>query len=190
MGKYLFWKPKIDFIFAVILLVLLFPVLLFFFITSSMDVHSNGIFKQERVGQFGKTFIIYKFQTINPRENSASGFGRFLRKYKIDELPQLFNIIKGEMSFVGPRPDIPGYYDTLQGEDRKILNLKPGLTSEASIKYRNEEESLQQQEDSEYFNDFVLFPDKVKMNLEYLEKMSLKTDIKIIIKTIITIFEK
>lgn len=168
----------------------LFPVLVIFFVVAALDTSASGLFLQQRIGQFGKSFRILKFRTIHSTTGKISKTGHFLRKYKIDELPQLFNILKGDMSFVGPRPDIPGYYDDLRGEDRKILNLKPGLTSEASIKYRNEEELLQQQEDSEYFNDFILFPDKVKMNLEYLEKMSLKTDIKIIIKTIITIFEK
>jgi lipopolysaccharide/colanic/teichoic acid biosynthesis glycosyltransferase len=88
------------------------------------------------------------------------------------------------MSFVGPRPDIPGYYDKLEGENRKILELKPGLTSEASIKYANEEELLNQQDDPLFYNDTVIFPDKVKMNLEYYYKQSILVDLQIIVKTI------
>ena len=111
-------------------------------------------------------------------------FGKFLRKSKLDELPQLLNIIKGDMSVVGPRPDIPGYYDLLEGENRKILELKPGLTSEASIKYRNEEELLQSAINSKQYNDEIIFPDKVKMNLNYYYNYNLLIDLKIILKTI------
>lgn len=107
-----------------------------------------------------------------------------MRKSKIDELPQLFNVLFGTMSLVGPRPDIPGYYDTLQGENRKILKLKPGITSEASIKYANEEVVLEQQPNPLQYNDEVIFPDKVKMNLEYYYKQSFWLDLKILFKTI------
>ena len=108
----------------------------------------------------------------------------FLRKTKIDELPQLWNILIGDMSFVGPRPDITGYYDLLEGENRKILQLKPGLTSEASIKYANEEAIIAAQPDPLHYNDTVIFPDKVKMNLAYYYSNSVVGDIKIIWKTI------
>ena len=111
-------------------------------------------------------------------------FGKFLRKSKLDELPQLLNIIKGDMSVVGPRPDIPGYYDALEGENRKILELKPGLTSEASIKYRNEEMLLKSVSNSKKYNDETIFPDKVKMNLNYYYNHNLLIDLKIILKTI------
>ena len=121
---------------------------------------------------------------MNDRLKTISMFGKFLRKSKLDELPQLFNIIKGDMSVVGPRPDIPGYYDLLEGENRKILELKPGLTSEASIKYRNEEMLLQSVSNSKKYNDEVIFPDKVKMNLNYYYNHNLLIDLKIILKTI------
>lgn len=121
---------------------------------------------------------------MNDRLQTVTWFGRFLRKSKLDELPQLFNILKGDMSVVGPRPDIPGYYDLLEGENRKILELKPGLTSEASIKYRNEEELLQNAINSKRYNDDIIFPDKVKMNLNYYYKHNLLIDLKIILKTV------
>ena len=121
---------------------------------------------------------------MNDRLKTISMFGKFLRKSKLDELPQLFNIINGDMSVVGPRPDIPGYYDLLEGENRKILELKPGLTSEASIKYRNEEELLQSAINSKQYNDEIIFPDKVKMNLNYYYNYNLLIDLKIILKTI------
>lgn len=111
-------------------------------------------------------------------------FGSFFRKYKIDELPQFFNVLIGNMSIVGPRPDIEGYYNKLVGEDRKILELKPGITSLASIKYRNEDEILEKQDYPLEYNDTIIFPDKVKMNLEYYNHQSFLVDIKIIVQTI------
>jgi lipopolysaccharide/colanic/teichoic acid biosynthesis glycosyltransferase len=139
---------------------------------------------QYRVGQFGRLFTIYKFKTMHPKTGKISGIGAFLRKYKLDELPQFINVLKGEMSIVGPRPDVEGYYDKLEGEERKILDIKPGITSEASIKYYKEEEILEQHKDALLYNDTVIFPDKVKMNLDYYYNQSLLLDIKIIIKTI------
>ena len=119
-----------------------------------------------------------------PLTGKISKLGTFLRKSKLDELPQFWNVLIGDMSFVGPRPDIAGYYDVLEGEDRKILLLKPGLTSLASIKYANEEEILGLQENSLLYNDTIIFPDKVKMNLDYYYNHSFLSDINIIIKTI------
>lgn len=187
MIRYLFWKHKSDTVLSILLLVFLFPFLLIIYVSSSLDTQSSGVFVQKRVGQYGKLFIIYKFKTIHSKTRNVSTIGKFLRKSKIDELPQLFNIIKGEMSFVGPRPDVEGYYDRLVGEERMVLQLKPGLTSEASIKYRNEGCLLAQQKDPRKYNDEVLFPDKVKLNLEYLEKMSLKEDLWIVSRTILVL---
>ena len=187
--KYPFWKRFFDFSLALLGVIVLLPVLVLLYLFSSIDVSASGLFSQQRIGQFGKPFVLYKFQSINPETQSISSYGRFIRKFKLDELPQLFNILKGDMSFVGPRPDVPGYYDLLEGEERKILLLKPGLTSEASIKYRNEDALLELQQDATAYNDTVLFPDKVRMNVLYLKKMSFKTDIKIIIRTITSIFD-
>lgn len=154
------------------------------YVAASIDTASNGLFRQIRIGQFGKEFTIFKLKTLHPKTKKITVFGRFLRKSKIDELPQLFNILVGQMSFVGPRPDIPGYYDKLIGEDRKILELKPGLTSEASIKYAQEEEILAHVKNPLEYNDTVIFPDKVKMNLEYYYKQSILVDLQIIVKTL------
>lgn len=186
--KYPLWKNILDKIMALFMVVLLMPVFIFFFILISIDTQSSGIFAQKRVGQFGHIFTIYKFKSIHASSRRISKLGSFIRRTKIDELPQLFNILKGDMSFVGPRPDVPGYYDLLKGEDREVLWLKPGLTSEASIKYRNEDQWLNSSEDPELLNDQILFPDKVKMNRKYMHKMSLKTDLNIIFKTISIIF--
>ena len=111
--------------------------------------------------------------------------GAILNKYKLNELPQLWNVLKGEMSFVGPRPDVEGYADKLTGEDRNILLLKPGITGPATLKYRNEEELLAQQDEPLKYNDEVIWPDKVKINLKYFNEQSFLGDLKIIIKTII-----
>ena len=178
-------KRIFDIAFSFILIVFFGWILLLGFVFASLDTRSNGFFLQKRVGQYGKLFTIYKLKTIHPKTREITAIGGFLRRSKIDELPQLWNVMIGEMSFVGPRPDIPGYYDTLQGEERKILELKPGITSLASIKYKREEEILSKQENPLEYNDTVLFPDKVKMNLDYYYKRSFFGDLKIIAKTII-----
>ena len=182
-------KRIFDIIFSLVGFILLLPILLFVWIAASIDTNSNGVFLQERVGQFGKLFHIYKLRTMHLKTNEVSKTGRFLRRFKLDELPQLINVLKGEMSFVGPRPDIIGYYDTLNGENRKILELKPGLTSEAAIKYANEEIVLAEQTNPLQYNDTVLFPDKVRLNLEYYYHRSFWGDLKIILKTVLVVFK-
>ena len=152
------------------------------------------IFKQNRVGQFGNLFTLYKFRTMNINHSGSSvsikGESRItplrekLRKYKIDELPGLWNILKGDMSFVGPRPDVPGFADKLIGNDRKILEMKPGLTGPASLKYANEEVILANQEDPIKYNTEVIWPDKIRINLKYYEKRNFLLDLKIIFYTL------
>ena len=151
-------------------------------------------FCQRRVGQHGKLFVLLKFRTMHnlPEGNNVTilndsrvtPFGSFLRKYKIDELPELWNVFIGDMSFVGPRPDVEGYADKLTGSDRKILDLKPGITGPATLKYRNEEEILSRQDDPLKYNDEVIWPDKVRINLQYLDNRSFWGDINLIIKTV------
>jgi len=178
-------KRTFDILFSCIALLLVWWLLILLWILLCIDTNSNGFFIQERIGQYGKKFNIFKLKTFHPRTQKISKIGIFLRKSKLDELPQLFNVLAGEMSIVGPRPDIPGYYDKLKGEERKILELKPGITSLASIKYGNEEELLAKQSDPLHYNDEIIFPDKVKMNLEYYYKHSFLGDLKIIVKTIL-----
>ena len=180
-------KAIFDFTFGLILLLLFSVLILFGFIIASIDTQSFGFYFQKRVGKNGNLFQIVKLKTIHPIKNVSSPIGKFLRKTKLDELPQLWNVVFGEMSFVGPRPDVPGYYDKLNGEERKVLSLKPGITSEAAIKYANEEFLLSLQENPSEYNDLVLFPDKVKMNLDYYYNHSMVGDIKIILKTIFPI---
>ena len=150
-----------------------------------------------RVGQFGKMFNLYKFRTMyvgadKEKEGSITvdgdrritPIGKILRKTKIDELPSLLNVLKGEMSFVGPRPDVKGYADTLTGNDKLVLNLKPGITGPATLKYANEEDLLATVDDPVRYNNEVIFPDKVKINLSYLDSINLFTDLKLIFRTV------
>ncbi|MFV8327781.1 sugar transferase [Flavobacterium sp. ZS1P14] len=158
---------------------------------AAIDTRTSGIFIQERIGQFGALFKIYKLRTIQVLPYSEkvriSKIGKVLRRYKLDELPQFFNVLKGEMSVVGPRPDLPGYYDLLEGENRKILELKPGLTSLASLKYSKEGCLLEKQTSPTACNS-VIFSDKVKLNLDYYYHRSFWGDITIILKTICFVF--
>lgn len=173
-----------DYGLSFLAIIILLPLFFILFVTASFDTGFPGIFKQERIGRFGSVFRIYKFRTYHPKFHTKSKVGRWMRKTKLDELPQLFNILKGDMSLVGPRPDIPGYYDVLEGNDRLVLGLKPGLTSEAGIKYRNEEEILKAQDNPLQYNDEILFPEKIKMNLDYYSNLTFKNDLKILLKTL------
>lgn len=177
-------------------LLVLWPVLLVVALLIKIKMPGGPVlFTQKRVGKDGKLFTMYKFRSMTvghggssvsvAGESRITPLGAKLRKYKLDELPELWNVLIGDMSFVGPRPDVPGYADRLQGEDRKILQLKPGITGPASLKYRNEEELLAKQEDPVRYNDEVIFPDKVRINLDYLKHWNFWLDMKIIIYTII-----
>ena len=151
-------------------------------------------FKQKRVGQGGEVFTLIKFRTMVTGlsgstvsvkgQNRITPLGAVLRKYKLDELPELWNILKADMSFVGPRPDVPGYADRLEGVDRLILKLKPGLTGPASLKYAREEEILAGVDDPQKYNDEVIWPDKVKINLDYYHNRSFFGDLLIIWRTV------
>jgi len=188
-------KRFFDFFVSLIGLIFLSLVLVLIAISIKLGSKGTIFFRQKRVGKDGKIFTLVKFRTMMANQNSnntatAKGdcritkIGAFLRKYKLDELPELWNVLKGEMSLVGPRPDVPGYADSLKGMDRNILKLRPGITGISSLKYANEEEILASQEDPQKYNDEVIFPDKVKVNLEYYENQTLWLDIKIIFATI------
>lgn len=180
-------KRLFDIVFSFTALIFFSWIILISWVFAAFDTKSNGLFFQKRVGQFGKLFTIVKLRTIRKDKEGVatiSGVGAFLRNSKLDELPQFINVLLGDMSVVGPRPDVEGYYDCLEGEERKILELKPGLTSEASLKYFNEEQILALQENALEYNDRVLFPDKVRLNLQYYYSQTFFGDVKIIIKTL------
>ena len=191
----MFLKEIFDRFMAFVGLFFLLPVFLIVAILIKIKM-PNGpiIFKQKRVGKNGRLFTMYKFRTMIVSHSGSSisiegesritPLGAVLRKYKLDELPGLWSVLIGDMSFVGPRPDVPGYADKLQGNDRNILKLKPGITGPASLKYKNEEILLAQQNDPQKYNDEVIFPDKVRINLDYLENRNFWLDIKIILYTI------
>jgi lipopolysaccharide/colanic/teichoic acid biosynthesis glycosyltransferase len=185
-------KRIFDFIFSIVLLTILLIPLLLFIIIAAIDTRTSGIFKQERVGQHGMIFNIYKIRTLKNEQHklgsldkSATRFGKLLRAYKLDELPQLFNVLFGDMSFVGPRPDIKGFADKLEGVDRIILDIKPGVTGPATIKYRDEEAILALQDDPENYNRTIIWKDKVEINKMYIKNWSFYLDLKYIFKSIV-----
>lgn len=174
----------------------LWPVLLIVAILIKFKMPGGpAFFTQKRVGKNGRLFTMYKFRTMTvghggssvsvAGESRITPLGAKLRKYKLDELPELWNVLKGDMSFVGPRPDVPGYADALKGDDREVLTLRPGITGPASLKYRNEEEILATVDDPQKYNDEVIFPDKVRINRYYLHHYSFWIDIKMIFATVL-----
>lgn len=217
MSKWIF-----DRVMALIGLLLLWPVLIVVAILIKVKMPGGpAIFKQKRVGLHGDLFTMYKFRSMTVSHGGSSvsvagearitPLGAKLRKYKLDELPELWNVFIGDMSFVGPRPDVPGYADNLVGEDRLVLELRPGITGPATLKYRDEENliadflhqvrseelgvrseypavefsSMSDEEIALWYNDYVIYPDKVKINLEYYRNHSLSLDIKYILETVL-----
>ena len=188
-------KRSFDFFLSLFGLLVFSWLILIVWLIASFSTKSNGFFTQKRVGKYGSLFTLIKIKTMK----QISGFnttvttkndiritkwGHFFRRTKLDELPSLWNVLKGDMSLVGPRPDVPGYADKLTGDNRRILQLRPGITGPATLKYANEEQLLANVDDPVKYNDEVIFPDKVRINLEYLDNWSLWLDIKIIIRTI------
>ena len=185
-----------DRLMALIGLLFLWPVLLVVAILIRIKMPGGPvIFKQKRVERNGKLFTMYKFRSMTvghggssvsvAGESRITPLGAKLRHYKLDELPELWNVLIGEMSFVGPRPDVPGYADQLKGEDREVLKLRPGITGPASLKYRDEEDLLATQSDPQKYNDEVIFPDKVRINRYYLHHYSFIKDIQMIFCTVL-----
>ncbi len=189
-------KRSFDLLIAGLLLILLGWLILLAAVFAAVSTGSSGFFFQERVGRYGKRFRLVKIKTMkdNPDHRTSvtvkgdpriTRTGALLRKLKIDELPQLWNVLVGHMSLVGPRPDVPGFVDELKGHDRVLLHVRPGLTGPASLVFRNEEALLANANDPEQFNQEVLFPLKVAINRRYLEEYSIWRDLKYIILTAI-----
>ncbi len=190
-----FLKRLFDLAASLMGLFLLWWLILIAYILASIDTRKSGFFIQERVGKDGKLFKVIKIRTMRDmpsidttvtRENDPriTRLGRFWRKTKIDELPQLINVVLGQMSFVGPRPDVPGFADRLTGPDRIILSVRPGITGPATLKFRDEEKLLALQDDPETYNREVIWPEKVRLNREYIENYSFRRDLQYIWRTL------
>jgi lipopolysaccharide/colanic/teichoic acid biosynthesis glycosyltransferase len=189
-------KRLFDLLASLVGLVATFWVILLAWVIASIDTRANGFFRQTRVGRFGKPFQVVKIRTMRvdiPHQTNVTQandpritrIGAFFRRTKIDELPQLWNVLIGDMSFVGPRPDVPGYADRLHGETRALLlSVRPGITGPATLAYRNEEQLLMQQSDPQRYNDEVIYPDKVRINLDYIRHWRFRDDLRYIWKTI------
>jgi lipopolysaccharide/colanic/teichoic acid biosynthesis glycosyltransferase len=194
-------KRLFDIFFSALGLVALF--LPFVAVAIIVKITSPGpvLYRQKRIGRWGKEFTIIKFRTMRPGAERGgtittagdlriTTIGRFLRRFKLDEFPQLWNVLIGRMSLVGPRPDMPGYADKLQGADRGILELRPGITGPASLYFRNEEELLATQANPREYNDTVIWPAKVALNRAYLENWSFRRDIGYILITVVPVLNK
>lgn len=189
-------KRIFDIIFSVLGLVITFPLFVLLAIWISFDSKGGVFYLQERIGKNFKPFKLYKFRsmysgadkkgllTVGGKDSRITRSGYFIRKYKLDELAQLINVLKGDMSLVGPRPEVKKYVDLYNDEQKKVLNVKPGITDYASIEYYNENEILEISSNPEKTYIEEIMPHKLSLNLKYIEEQSLLTDFKIILKTI------
>ena len=190
------------------LLVLALPLLVVALLVKVNMPHGSVLFTQERVGRHGKLFKIHKFRTMTndrqlshiayPNRDRITPLGAKLRQHKLDELPELWDVLVGNMSFVGPRPDVQGYADRLEGEERVVLEMRPGITGPATLKYSDEERQIEdyvrkakadgdprsEDEIALWYNDEVIYPDKVRINCDYYRNYSFLKDIKLILKTV------
>ena len=202
-------KPFFDRIISFVGLLIIWPLLLVIALLVKVKIGRPVFFVQERIGKGGKPFKIHKFRTMEvgydespvsiAGEERITPLGAKLRHYKLDELPELWDVLIGNMSFVGPRPDVPGYADKLQGDDRDVLKLRPGITGPATLKYRLEDEMIaeyvaqkQQQGDPRdaqaiavEYNDTVIYPDKVRLNCYYYRNYSFWMDIRMLFATVL-----
>ena len=196
-------KRLFDIIFSLVGLLVLSPLFIYIVVRIKLDSKGPIYYRGKRMGKFGKAFRIYKFRTMVADADKLSGgpsagdddlritkFGRFLRSYKLNELPQLINVLKGEMSFVGPRPEVEQYVSIYTEEEKAILNVRPGITDYASIKFHNEGEILSGSPDPDKTYEEVIRPEKLRLQLEYVKTHSLWVDFKILFKTLRTLIKR
>ncbi|GBD98076.1 UDP-N-acetylgalactosamine-undecaprenyl-phosphate N-acetylgalactosaminephosphotransferase [bacterium BMS3Abin07] len=195
-------KRLFDILFSTAGLLVLSPLMVVVAVLIRMDSPGPAFFRQERVGRYFRPFTIYKFRTMmaDSKKNGSlitvggdrhiTRAGKFLRKYKIDELPQLFNILKGDMSFVGPRPEVKNYVELFRPDYKKLLRMRPGITDPASIKYSSEERVLAMSDRWE--EDYIekVLPEKIRLSLSYVEKNNVIIDLKLIFKTLLKVFSR
>jgi lipopolysaccharide/colanic/teichoic acid biosynthesis glycosyltransferase len=190
-----FMKRGFDILVSLLGLTMLWWLILLLIVAATYDTRQFGLFSQTRIGRHGRHFSLLKIRTMRHIPNVSTtvttssdpritAFGALLRRLKLDELPQLLNVLIGDMSFVGPRPDVSGFADRLKGDDRLILTIRPGITGPATLHYRNEEELLAVQPDPESYNRDVIYPTKVRLTREYIENYSLVLDIRCMIRTL------
>lgn len=194
-----FVKRSMDLVIAALALVACAPVLAIAWVAATVDTRRNGLFRQTRVGVNAKTFEVLKIRTMRggagttvttANDARITRLGAVLRKLKVDELPQLVNVVRGEMSLVGPRPDVPGFADTLAGSDRIILTVRPGITGPAALAFRHEENLLARVPDPDAYNRNVIWPEKVRINREYVENWSLAADLRCLTDTVFCVLQK
>ena len=185
----------LDVLFSLLGILLLSPVFLILYISIRLESKGGGVYRQQRVGRYGKDFFVYKFRsmrvgadrqgliTVGGRDPRITRIGYFIRKYKLDELPQLFNVLKGDMSLVGPRPEVRKYVDLYTDEQRRVLSVRPGITDYASIEYVDENKILGQAEDADKAYQEQIMPDKIRYNMRYIDNRSIKEYFKIIFLT-------
>ena len=195
-------KRIFDIFFSFLGLLLLSPLFLVLAVWISLDSRGGVFYRQLRVGRGNRDFRLIKFRsmrtdadkagliTVGGHDPRITRSGYFIRKYKLDELPQLINVLKGDMSFVGPRPEVRKYVDMYTPEQLHVLDVRPGITDEASIRYRNENELLATADDPERFYIETVMPDKLRINLEYVQNHSLLGDIKLIFRTFAAVVNK
>ena len=194
-------KRLFDFFLSLILIIFASPVILCAWIIASLETKSNGFYLQQRVGRNSKLFLVFKIKTMfNTKLNSnysvttsndkrITFMGKFFRRSKVDELPQLFNVLIGDMSFVGPRPDVEGFADELTGDNALILKLRPGITGVSSLKYKNEEYTLSKVKNPIEYNKNIIYPEKVKLEIQYIKNWSMVYDIELILLTILGVLK-
>jgi len=189
-------KRVFDFLLSFFLITMLSPLLVLIGVSVVADSGFPILFRQIRVGRAFRPFLIFKFRTMRPErtpggllitvtgDNRVTGVGRYLRRYKLDELPQLFNVLKGDMSFVGPRPEVPKYVDLYRDGYAELLTVRPGITDWSSVKFRNEEEFLGFRGNPEEYYIRTLLPEKIKLSLEYVRNRSFRHDLSILYQTV------
>jgi lipopolysaccharide/colanic/teichoic acid biosynthesis glycosyltransferase len=194
-------KRALDVVVAAFGLALGSPLLAVAWLVATVSTRRNGLFRQDRVGLNGELFEILKLRTMRPVPGAESTVttlgdaritpaGAWLRKLKLDELPQLVNVLRGEMSLVGPRPDVPGWADLLEGPDRVLLSVRPGITGPSALAYRDEEYLLSTVPDPETYNREVIWPDKVRINCQYVENYSLHADLQCLVATVRSVLSR
>ena len=176
-------KRIFDFFLSLLLILILAIPILVLVLIATIDTKKSGVFGQERIGQYGKHFKILKIRIYN-EYGVLTGYGKFLNDNKLNEILQLFNVLIGDMSFVGPRPDLPGFADKLKGDDRIVLSIKPGITGPATITFINEDKLLKNEIDHQKYNNEVIWAEKIRLNKEYIVNYNFFNDIKYLFKTI------